>query len=95
VSQTFKAINVESDSGVSKLKSHSSHHHHHSSSSSISDIDNLDEDGLLTGESATAVAAAANLGNAAIIQTVGDIDCDIAALGTATAATVCAACPGP
>ncbi len=62
MSQTFKAINVESDSGVSKLKSHSSHHHHHSSSSSISDIDNLDEDGLLTGESATAVAAAANLG---------------------------------
>ncbi len=81
--QTFKAVNVENDSGVSKLKSHSSHHH---PSSSLAE-----SKAVLAGAGASAMAAATNLMTTAgtIMTTVGRINCAIGALGTNVNTATC------
>jgi hypothetical protein len=86
VSQQFKAINVENDSGVSKLKSHLNRHHRHSSSSSSSGSLNQKLDVLLEINN-IARAAAASLALADFATDLGNINCDLGMIG------VCTDCP--
>jgi hypothetical protein len=92
--QPFKAISVENDSGVSKLKYPSNfHHHHHSSSNDLTE----DVDELLELNSAAVIAALQLTGSSPgvnnIFTVLQAISCAIGNIGTCTCTATCTACP--